>query len=565
MKLHSPQFESGLKRLVKATIRSSPELKREHRRVKGYRRKLNLVWLWRLAISVLLGFAAWNIQTSTGHLATALAGVSVYLLAALCIRISSLWAKLHQSTDLPALTILPVATETIFQWELQKFIRESLFLILDLLLIFGALALASGFPAWKWACSLVFVAVSWVYVMTLSVYGALRLPRWIIQMASTGLIVIGVVLFFGRNAVCPYAIRLLDLWRLKLTLLLPTGWVVAPFELMGQSSHWWLFTLWLPGLFMLSYLKGWLFELRKGITYREFLLPQAADQIPDEDSELRSTSEESRRLGPSEIEEIVAGGKYLSRPGFLIRHFPEKILWRWLNLREQALAEFIHPNGIAIWPAWKKLFVVLAGMSLLTILGGAFSHTTQIACLGLCIFVVFCMALANLVNHGRTFIPTWLSGINVPMYAGYGIGYKELGGLFLKCALVQVPYLVIAMMILGGLTTWCMGLPIEQGFLYGIKVAGLIFALRFILVVFAFSSGTNDTSRFRLSSIFIVACAAVFGLGFLGLGIAGLFVPNTVLSFVFWGGSLLDAWILFLVYGWAYRFIRFDLMSVPRQ
>ena len=175
------------------------------------------------------------------------------------------------------------------------------------------------------------------------------------------------------------------------------------------------------------------------------------------------------------------------------------------------------------------------------------------------------MALANLVNHGRAFIPTQLSGSSVPMYAGYGIGYKELGGLFLKCALVQVPYLAIAAMLLGGLTTWCIGLPVEQGFVYGLKMAGLIFALRFILVVFAFSSGTNDTSRFRLSSIFLVAFVAVFGLGFLGLGIAGLFVPNTLISMVFWGGSLLDGWILFLGYGWAYRFIRFDLMSIPRQ
>jgi hypothetical protein len=316
---------------------------------------------------------------------------------------------------------------------------------------------------------------------------------------------------------------------------------------------------------MLLYLKSWLFELRKGISYQEILLPQAADQIPDEDSEMRPSSEEGQRLGPTEIKEIVTDGKYLSQPGFTIQHFPEKVLWRWLNPRERALAEFIHPNGIFIWSAWKKLYVVLAGMFVMTILSSTFSHTTQLASLGLCIFIVFCMALANLVNHGRAFVPTWLSGINIPMYACYGIGYKELGGLFLKCALVQAPFLAIAMLPLGGLTTWSIGLPVEEGIVYGFKVAGLIFALRFILVVFAFSAGTNDTSRFRFSSIFIVACVAAFGLIYVGLGIAGLFVPNTIISFAFWGGALLDAWIFFLVYGWAYRFMRFDLMSMPRQ
>jgi len=286
-------------------------------------------------------------------------------------------------------------------------------------------------------------------------------------------------------------------------------------------------------------LKGWLFELRKGITYREFLLPQAADQIPDEDSELRSTSEESRRLGPSEIEEIVGGWQILSRPGFLIRHFPEKILWRWLNLREQALAEFITPNGIAIWPAWKKLFVVLAGMSLLTILGGAFSHTTQLHALA-CAYSLSLHGAGELVNHGRTFIPTG-SANQCADVCRLRYWLQGTGGPLLKCALVASSISRNRHDDSGRPDYWCMGLPIEQGFLYGIKVGRLDIALRFILVVFAFSSGTNDTSRFSTELNFHCGLCSRIWLGFLGLGIAGLFVPNTVLSFVFGEDRYLDA------------------------
>jgi hypothetical protein len=261
----------------------------------------------------------------------------------------------------------------------------------------------------------------------------------------------------------------------------------------------------------------------------------------------------------------VEEGKYLKQPGFTLRHFPEKMLWGWLNPREQALAEFIHPNGMAIWMAWRKLYTVLVGMTFLVFVGSTISPATQLALLGVGAFVVFCMGLANLANQGRAFAPMWFGGLNVPMYAGYGIGFKELGGLFLKYALVQIPFLVIAFVGLDGLSAWCLGLPVELGMIFGFKVAGLMFALRFILMVFAFSAGTNDTSRFRLSAILLVLCIVVLGLLFVGLGAAGLFVPDALKSFLFWGGAFLDAWVFFWVYGWFYRFSRFDLMAVPRQ
>jgi hypothetical protein len=159
----------------------------------------------------------------------------------------------------------------------------------------------------------------------------------------------------------------------------------------------------------------------------------------------------------------------------------------------------------------------------------------------------------------------WCGGVTVPMYAGYGIGFNELAGFFFKYALVQLPFLLVVFLVLGGLSAWCLGMPIGLGILFGIKVAILMFASRFILVAFAFSSGTNDSSRFHISSILLVAFAAVLGMAFLGLGAASLFIPNPSESLMFLGASILDAWLFYWIYGWFYRFCRFDLMSLPRK
>lgn len=562
MKLHSPQFERGLKRLVKATIRSSPELKREHRRVSRYRKHPYLKWLWRLAISVLLGTGVLAIEEKTGHLTTALAGIAIYLLLALCLRIQSLWTKLNAAPDTPALTNLPVNMADIFRWQLQKFFRESGYLLLDLAVVFGVLAWHHNFTFWQWLCVLGFVAVAWFNVLGLAALAVLRLPRAPFQLLSGGLMLLGIGLCFGREAFGPLALRLLDGSALVLNQLLPTAWALAPFELLNHSQRWWLLVLWLPVAFVVGHLRPWLSALRQGFVYRETLYPAVSDQVPGEESEPATRSDSPRQLGPTEIEGIIASGLFLNRPAQPLRHLPERILWSWLNPREQALAEFVYPAGLAIGAGWKKLYIVFLVMTGLVWVSGTFGATAQISALGLTAFVVFCMALARIANHGSAFNPITCSGVNVPRYATCGIGYQELGQFFLKCALVQLPFLFGLIMLLGGVAAGFLHQPVGLGLLFGFKVAGLMFASRFILIVFAFSSGTNDSSRFAVSSFLLLGVVVVLGVLFLLLGGAGLFVPDAVPALLLWAGALLVAWVFFWAYGWFYRFSRFDLMSL---
>ena len=101
--------------------------------------------------------------------------------------------------------------------------------------------------------------------------------------------------------------------------------------------------------------------------------------------------------------------------------------------------------------------------------------------------------------------------------------------------------------------------------MFGFKVGCLSAAARFGTVVLGFSSGTNDTSQLRLRSLALLASVVVFGLLFLSLSVAALFVPSALTSWLLLLFAILAAYAFFRIYGWFYHANRFDLMNVPRQ
>jgi hypothetical protein len=151
------------------------------------------------------------------------------------------------------------------------------------------------------------------------------------------------------------------------------------------------------------------------------------------------------------------------------------------------------------------------------------------------------------------------------MYAGFGIGFRELSRLLLKCSIIQIPLLLAFSLSAGILTARLTGFPAVNGLVFGLRVAGLVFASRFIFLVFAFSGGTNDSASFRLRSVMLLAVMVSFGTAFLALSVAGLFSPDQFTSWLFCLGSLLTAYAFFRIYGWFYHAGKFDLMSLPRR
>ena len=96
MKLHSPHFEKALRRGVKAAIRSSRELKREFRRVKRQQpRQYSIVKLARPLLSILIAASAWFVADRTGHVASALAVITITSFLFACYRARNLLDDLH--------------------------------------------------------------------------------------------------------------------------------------------------------------------------------------------------------------------------------------------------------------------------------------------------------------------------------------------------------------------------------------------------------------------------------------------------------------------------------------
>ena len=243
----------------------------------------------------------------------------------------------------------------------------------------------------------------------------------------------------------------------------------------------------------------------------------------------------------------------------------EKRLWLWFDGREKILSDFVFPGGYAITAPWMKAFRNIAIAVAVAWGAGWMSPTAKFSVLGVGLFITISQVLVLFLNHGRAFQPLLLSGVKIPVYAGFAIGFCELSRLLFKCAIIQAP-LLLAFTLTAGLAAAALaGFPLFAGIVFGLKCGLLLFASRFISVALTFSAGTNDTSSFKFRALLLIFLMVGFGLGFIGLGGVGLFLPNAPTAWMFCLGAAMDAYAFFWIYQWFYNSGRFDLMSLPRR
>lgn len=163
----------------------------------------------------------------------------------------------------------------------------------------------------------------------------------------------------------------------------------------------------------------------------------------------------------------------------------------------------------------------------------------------------------------------------IPVYAVYPMAFRELSLFLLKCSAIQMPFFILFMMgsmlLLGHAT----GLGFIMNLLIGCNMGLVFWGARFFLLVFGFSSGTNDTSTFRACSIVLFFLFVFFGLVYLFVAVisGGFLIAGTStgmissLQVILWMGcllALLDGYVFFRIYGWFYHTGRFDLMRLPQ-
>jgi hypothetical protein len=173
--------------------------------------------------------------------------------------------------------------------------------------------------------------------------------------------------------------------------------------------------------------------------------------------------------------------------------------------------------------------------------------------------------LALVLDTGRAFQPVACSGVNIPFYSAFGVGYRELARMYFKYAAVQLVPLLLCCGIGGVVVAWLTELSWWDGALHGLRAGLLIFSARYALLVFNFSGGTNDSSRGFFRSAFLILTVIGLAIVYLVLGLIGLFLPHHLPAFGLTLLAVLFGYGVFRAYGWFYHKNRFDLMSLPRQ
>lgn len=573
MKLHSPQFQRQLRRGVKRAIRESRELKKEYRQAKKFRKHANLGWFFRGVLSIAFGGGVFAITAATGHPVTGLALITLWTFGWVFIRAQSLWALLHEHLDIPTLRLLPVPEATIFRWELQKFLRKAFMSLLDLVAGFGALGLFLKFSAAQWLAVQPIALLSWLTLMALTALCLIHVPRKVYQMFAASLVIFGLFLLFAHNIVGNALLNLLDRTAPDLNLLLPTGWPVSLFQLLLPEGRWSALLL-IPVALVIWSLKNSLNRLRNDFRFEEQILPVVPDLVSGMDAEdlmdehdlmeASPAAQSSHHLGLTAIEEMVDSRLFLVPESWHQRGWYEKWLWNWMDAREKVLSDFVFPKGYAIIAPWLKALRNLVIAVAAAFVVGLVSPTGKLWVLGIGLFITVMQALAQTMNNGVAFRPMFCSGVNIPVYAGFGIGYRELSRLLVKCSVVQLPLFIPFITVCGTLVAMMFDWPWQMGIIISFKTSILLFATRFIFIMFAFSGGTNDSSKFRVRTLMLFAAMMSLGGAFLGLGAASLLVP-TPAAWIFPVLAMLDAYVLLAVYGWFYHANRFDLMNIPRR
>ncbi len=567
MKLHSPPFEKALRCRVKQAVRDSPELKRERRAARKIRNRYRVVLVAQTGLFAVLALLVWLTQLDTGHPVTTLAVITLWGFGLIILRAQALLMTLFASSDIHALILLPIPEPEIFEWQLQKFLRGSFVFLLHFFAGFSVLAWTLNFSPARWIAVPFLAVLSWAVMISASVHCAARLPRLPYRILSGGIVVVLFGIILGREYVGPVLLKLLDHSASTLNFLLPTGWPVSLFSLLLPNPNWIYLILLIPIAALLWPVKSSLTSLAGLYDYNERIVPPASDLVPHTEptTAIPPVSEQPFRLGPTAVEEVIRSRQFLLPFPWHNAGWLENLLWRWLSPREKALSDFVFPSGLVISKQWKILFRNLTISLALAFAAGLTISSAKLWLLGIGLFIIVCHALALLLMTGRAFQLGLNSGVGIPMYAGLGIGLRELATLLLKCSAVQIPLLLLFTTVWSTVLVYVRGYPLPFGLWFGAKAGVLLFAGRFIALTFGFSGGTNDTSGFRFRTVGLVLSMVCLVLLFAGLAVASLFIPNQLRAAILLLLAIADACAVFGVYGWFYNANRFDLMRLPQR
>jgi hypothetical protein len=577
VKVRSPEFEKTLSRQIKKAVRGSPELKRQYRLLNNKRKQYKSSGAIRVALSFLIALVIWIVLEPKGVLA-AMAVLTLWTLIVSCAHAVRLLTTLYATADLNAYFILPLSDEAIFCRQWNKFLRGSFFSMVDLLASLTAMALVLDLSPAQWLAVPPITILAWSMPLCIATFCVARFPFLPFRRIAVFLVVLFFLVVSTRGSFGGMVLDFFTHQAVAISLFIPTGWPLWLFHSMTPGAHLSDLAMLIPIAGFLGTFKFSLHRLRRGYVLQEAMLPQAPDILPDEEAKTESAAqpepeaqlssaapEQPLRVGITEIEDTIRSRRFLAAPNWQQCGRLERLLWRWLTEREKVLSEFAFPVGISITAPWKRIarnFLLIAAPMAM------FCFAMPLLNVWVLIIGVFFSlgpVLVRFLDSGLTFRPLVVSAISIPVYAGYAIGYREIGRFLFKCTAVQFPLLLLYSSACGLLVSWCARAPLGFGLGCGLKAGLLLFAGRLIVLTFSFSSGTNDSARSGWRAVILICSIVFFPIAFLALGAAGLFVGQQSIAWLLVGLAALSAYAFFRLYGWFYNRGWFDLMRVPVQ
>ncbi|HYE32033.1 MAG TPA: hypothetical protein VEH27_11430 [Methylomirabilota bacterium] len=479
--------------------------------------------------------------------------------------VPAIFERVYRSPIVSTLYHLPVPDEMIFEHRFRALVLNAGgWLLADLAVIMGSLHIFQGWEisAGAIAVTVAVVSLQAAVVMACATLAARHAPSLPYRLI-VWLVVMGVILpvwIGSKSAVNTIggSLQTIAGWPFWA---LPTGWLTRTHtEAMGE--FWLSALLPIPAVICLMIGARLAYrDLKSSYTLTEEMLPHPGSIGNPLRNDEEGLQEERTRAGITEIEDRIFSREFLTPSAVRPEGIIEQTALGALNPKERELVAVFNGQEPRWTRQWKRRAILLAFLGSLAVAG-------QNKALALVFYLVCGVSLLAVIPLGNP-LPTafqmlFLSGTNIPLYAGFPVSFKQLASIILRISTIRwaaaLP-LVLAFCAACGVIG---GSGVTAGVMAGLKAGWLLLVIQPLLVVMFFSSGSNDSSQFRWRQLpGLVAFLTGFALTG-GLCLAVIFSRNPAVVIWCGMGALVCAWILLWAYARMFRTGKFDLLQIPQ-
>lgn len=510
MKLHSPEIETRMRVAVRGVIRTSRSLRNEAKRLRRSGVTNRFRWLWFVVPS---GFLVRLMGAGAEHQAGAgcsLSVLAIWGLVTVLIQSAILESHLYQGDSVKPLLLLPVEDDVILRWQAQSFLARSIAVWMVSAAGFTYLATLARLPYSGWWVVPVLASGQWMLILALAAlllaypFAALRVLLLLIPVSGIG----GFLLLVDKKFVGPQIALLLDTWSPWITLVFPTGWMPALFRRGVIGHDWMAFSLFAPLSALVWMGLRTLPQLR-----RNFIKIVAAERAYPQGSESEdeiTPSDQAPVCGPTETIDSIHARGFLQPASSESQGLLERAVFSRITRREQLLLECVSAESIR----WSSRWRLAASFLVIGMLGSWFFQKLGVSWFG------WIDGITLLIAAGLSLSTGVRIDSKLPVLFPATVG--EMVRLKMKIATVRSLSALPLLAMYGALLAWRLGGSASAGASSGAKVVVLLFAIVPALSMTSVSSGTTDTSKMSLRSLWMILMFLGCAVTILGFGAASL-------------------------------------------